>query len=52
MAAGVDPVALDAWAYSLWGVGPNDLPQLFDLAEAMGLGSAALYTAAPLVVTG
>lgn len=51
VAAGVDPVALDAWAYSLWGVGPNELPELFDLAESMGLGRAALYTDAPVVVT-
>ncbi len=53
VAAGVDPVALDAWAYALWGVRPNDLPELFDLAEAMGLGRAELYVDAPvMVVTG
>ena len=53
VAVGVDPVALDAWAYSLWGVGPNELPPLFELAEGMGLGRAALYTDAPVeVVTG
>jgi uncharacterized protein (DUF362 family) len=53
VAVGVDPVALDAWAYSLWGVGPNELPPLFELAEGMGLGRAALYTGAPIeVVTG
>ncbi len=53
VAVGVDPVALDAWAYSLWGVGPNDLPWLFDLAEGMGLGRAALYVDAPVeIVTG
>jgi len=53
VAVGVDPVALDAWAYSLWGVGPDNLPQLFDLAEGMGLGRAALYTDAPVeIVTG
>jgi uncharacterized protein (DUF362 family) len=53
VAVGVDPVALDAWAYSLWGTGPEELPPLFDLAESMGLGTAALYTEAPVeVLTG
>lgn len=53
VAVGVDPVALDAWAYSLWGVGPNELPPLFELAEGMGLGRAALYADAPMeIVTG
>ena len=53
VAAGIDPVALDAWAYSLWGVGPNELPELFDLAEGMGLGRASLYLDAPMeIVTG
>jgi uncharacterized protein (DUF362 family) len=48
VAVGVDPVALDAWAYSLWGVGPSDLPELFDLAEGMGLGRVAAYVNAPV----
>jgi len=53
VAVGIDPVALDAWAYSLWGVGPSKLPRLFELAEKMGLGRAALYAEAPVeVVTG
>jgi uncharacterized protein (DUF362 family) len=50
VAVGVDPVALDAWAYSLWGTGPEDLPALFDLAESMGLGRAALYLDAPVEI--
>ena len=50
VAAGVDPVALDAWAYSLWGVGPDELPPLFDLVESMGLGRADLYVNAPLEI--
>jgi uncharacterized protein (DUF362 family) len=50
IAAGVDPVALDAWAYSLWGVGPGELPPLFDLVEGMGLGRADLYVNARLEV--
>jgi uncharacterized protein (DUF362 family) len=50
VAAGVDPVALDAWAYSLWGVGPNELPKLFDLAASMGLGRASLYVEAPVEI--
>ena len=34
----------------VWGTGPNDLPRLFDLAQDMGLGHAALYLDAPLEV--
>lgn len=53
VAVGVDPVALDAWAYSLWGVQPDELPDLFDLVEGMGLGRAELYVDAPVeIVTG
>jgi uncharacterized protein (DUF362 family) len=50
VAVGVDPVALDAWAYSLWGTGPQDLPHLFHLVEGMGLGQADLYLDAPLEI--
>jgi uncharacterized protein (DUF362 family) len=50
VAAGVDPVALDAWAYSLWGVGPEDLPPLFGLVEGMGLGRADRYVDAPVEI--
>jgi uncharacterized protein (DUF362 family) len=50
VAVGVDPVALDAWAYSLWGVGLDELPKLFDLAEGMGLGRAELYVDAPVEI--
>jgi uncharacterized protein (DUF362 family) len=53
VAVGVDPVALDAWAFSLFGVGLDALPDLFPLVEQMGLGRAELYTTAPLeIVTG
>lgn len=50
VAVGVDPVALDAWAYSLWGVGPSDLPPLFGLVEGLGLGRADRYVDAPVEV--
>ena len=50
VAVGVDPVALDAWAYSLWGVAPDELPPLFDLVESMGIGRADRYVDAPLEV--
>jgi uncharacterized protein (DUF362 family) len=50
VAVGVDPVALDAWAYSLWGTGPNELPPLFEMVEGMGLGRASLYTEAPIEI--
>jgi uncharacterized protein (DUF362 family) len=53
VAVGVDPVALDAWAFSLFGVGLDGLPNSIHLAEDMGLGRAALYTEAPIeIVTG
>jgi len=53
VAAGVDPVALDAWAFSLFGVGLDGLPESLRLVEDMGLGQAELYTRAPVeIVTG
>jgi len=53
VAVGVDPVALDAWAFSLFGVGLDGLPHSLHLAEEMGLGQAELYTRAPIeIVTG
>ena len=35
------------------GVGPKELPRLFDLAHDMGLGRAELYLEAPVeIITG
>jgi uncharacterized protein (DUF362 family) len=50
VAVGVDPVALDAWAFSLFGVGLEGLPSSLRLAEEMGLGRADLYTRAPVEI--
>ncbi len=45
VAAGTDPVALDAWGAKLMGVDPADVPYLV-IAEGRGLGS--IRTAGPL----
>ncbi|MCP4601390.1 MAG: DUF362 domain-containing protein [Proteobacteria bacterium] len=50
VAAGVDPVALDAWAFSLFGVGLDGLPQSLYLAEGMGLGKADFKSLAPVEI--
>jgi uncharacterized protein (DUF362 family) len=48
LAAGVDPVALDAWACSLFG--PASLPANLRLAAEMGLGSLDYAALAPVEV--
>jgi uncharacterized protein (DUF362 family) len=51
IAAGTDPVALDAWAMTLFGAGP--LPDNLRLAAAMGLGRLDWTARAPVeLVTG
>jgi uncharacterized protein (DUF362 family) len=50
VAAGVDPVALDAWAVSLFGVRSDETPGFIRIAEEMGLGRAELSAMAPVVV--
>jgi uncharacterized protein (DUF362 family) len=50
VAAGVDPVALDAWAFSLFGKGPEDLPEFISLAEEMGLGKADYNALSPVTI--
>ena len=51
IAAGFDPVALDAWAYDLLGKGPR--PANLDIAAGMGLGCLDYAALAPVeVVTG
>ena len=51
IAAGFDPVALDAWAYDLLGKGPR--PANLDLAAGMGLGRIDYASLAPVeIVTG
>jgi uncharacterized protein (DUF362 family) len=40
IAAGFDPVALDAWAGTIFGFGLEDLPPYIGYAQEMGLGTA------------
>lgn len=49
LAAGVDPVALDAWACSLFGPAPP--PRSLHLAAEMGLGQLDFAALAPVEVT-
>lgn len=49
LAAGVDPVALDAWACSLFGPAPP--PPSLHLAAEMGLGQLDFAALAPVEVT-
>jgi uncharacterized protein (DUF362 family) len=51
VAAGFDPVALDAWAYDLLGKGPR--PANLDIAAGMGLGRTDYAALSPIeVLTG
>jgi uncharacterized protein (DUF362 family) len=53
VAAGVDPVALDAWAFHLFGSDPQRLSESLLLAEEMGLGKADFRALSPVeIVTG
>ncbi len=46
VAAGFDPVALDAWATSIFGTTPDAFPEYLRIAERMGLGTDGLSLAA------
>jgi len=53
VAAGTDPVALDAFAFSLLGVGADELPESLRLAQGMGLGQIDYQALRPVeIVTG
>jgi uncharacterized protein (DUF362 family) len=53
VAAGTDPVALDAWAFSLFGLGADELPESLRLAQQMGLGQIDFEALQPVeIVTG
>lgn len=52
VAAGFDPVALDAWATSIFGTTPDAFPEYLRIAERMGLGSADYRSLQPVEVTG
>ena len=50
VAVGVDPVALDAWAMSLFGARSGELPEFLRLAEGMGLGQADFNAVSPVTI--
>ncbi len=50
IAAGVDPVAMDAWAFSLFGLGTDHTPKGLALAEEMGLGRSDFRSLAPIEI--
>jgi uncharacterized protein (DUF362 family) len=50
IALGTDPVALDSWAFSLFGVGLDELPEAFDIAQGMGLGTADFNSLSPVEI--
>lgn len=52
VAAGFDPVALDAWAGSIFGFGPDELPGYIRLAEEAGLGTVDFAGLSPVEITG
>jgi uncharacterized protein (DUF362 family) len=53
VAAGVDPVALDAWAFSLFGSDPQKYSEVLQLGEEMGLGQADFEALSPVeIMTG
>jgi len=52
VAAAYDPVAVDAWAGSIFGFGPDELPPYIHLAEAQGLGTVDFRSLQPVEITG
>ena len=53
IAAGFDPVALDAWACSIFPSSAGSIPAYLRIAEGMGLGSADFQSLqAPEIITG
>ncbi len=50
VAAGIDPVALDAWAYALFDTPAGELPGSLFLAEKMGLGLSDFRSLEPVEI--
>jgi len=50
IAAGFDPVALDAWAGTIFGATADELPEFLRIAEEMGLGTADFRSLHPIDV--
>ncbi len=50
VAVGIDPVALDAWAFELFDTKPEELPEYLGLAEGMGLGKVDFRTLGPVEI--
>lgn len=51
IAAGVDPVALDAWAFDLFGLEEQDRPGYLQMVETMGLGTRDYRSLQPIEIT-
>lgn len=51
IAAGVDPVALDAWACALMGTPPEEWPDYLQIAESMGLGTRDFRALQPVEIS-
>jgi uncharacterized protein (DUF362 family) len=52
VAAGFDPVAIDAWAGSIFGYRPDELPPYIHLAEEAGLGTVNFNSLQPVEISG
>lgn len=51
--AGLDPVAVDAWACELFGISRDALPEFLQIAEGLGLGTRDFRSLGPVeVLTG
>jgi uncharacterized protein (DUF362 family) len=50
VAAGFDPVTLDAWAGTIFGATPDELPEFLEIAERMGLGTADFRSLQPISI--
>ena len=50
VAVGVDPIALDAWAFSLFGLGVGQVAESLRLGQEMGLGKVDFKALAPVEI--
>jgi len=48
IAASTDPVAIDAWAHTLFGMTPDDFPESIHLASEFGLGTFDVPSISPI----
>lgn len=50
VAVGIDPVAIDAWAHTLFGIHADDFPESIHLAASFGLGTFNVPAVAPIEI--